>query len=187
VVVAAGAKPALGIVKPLGLFVGSPAYGSFVSGVVDVIGFKTTSGDPSATVKSYTPSNLLETNAPFVIQTNDEFLKPLAFAECLGQALLTGTNQDLGVYAIPLTSSPPRPRRASMQHSGQMVQFEPYTSTVLAPFSQGDAYELTAFTLGGTRSDPELVPRSAPEWSPPRDLRPEIVATRTPLPVKCPP
>ena len=76
--------------------------------------------------------------------------------------------------------------RSATTHSGQSVYFEPYTSTVLSPFTQGDGYVLTAFTLGGSMSSPTLTPRQS-GWTPPADVRPEVLAVRAPIPVKCPP
>jgi hypothetical protein len=65
------------------------------------------------------------------------------------------------------------------------VYFEPYTKTVLTPFSQGDNFALTAFTLAGTSQAPVLMQRQAPRWVPPPDLRPNFVATKVPYPDGC--
>ena len=62
-----------------------------------------------------------------------------------------------------------------------------FTSTVLAPFSQGEGFELTAISLtAATKDAPKLTLRPASTWKPPAGLRPEIVATRTPVPAVCP-
>jgi hypothetical protein len=120
----------------------------------------------------------------------DGNIKPPAFSACLQTALVCGINGDLFVHAVPigpalaaggtLTALPAV--QAATGHSGQGVYFEPYTSTVLAPFSQGENFALTAFTLGGTSSAPTLTQRTAPRWSPPPDLRPNFIATKTPFP-----
>ena len=62
-------------------------------------------------------------------------------------------------------------------HSGQGVYFEPYTSTVLSPFTQGDGYVLDAFTLAGTADKPTLTQRRR-DGTPPADVRPEVLAIR---------
>jgi hypothetical protein len=120
-----------------------------------------------------------------------------AFAGCgVGLALVAGTNSDLSVHAVSiagidqadggvypaLTSA-----SAATGHSGQGVYFEPYTNTVLAPFSQGDNFALTAFTLEGSSDAPRLVQRLPPRWVPPPDLRPSFVATKSPVPDVCTP
>ncbi len=170
---------------PLGPYVGSPAYGSFLTGPQDVIGWSTHL--PNASISSYSPQVPGQSlGSPIPFSSNDGYFKPFAFAECLGQALLMGTNQDLAVYAIPLTTTG-TVARGTLGTSGQGVYYEPFTSTVLAPFSQGDGFTLTAFTLGGTKAAPTLTPRQAPGWAPPPDLRPELVATRTHVPTPtCP-
>ena len=136
-------------------------------------------------INTYTPQNEMQFGAPIPFQTGDGFFQPFAFAECQHQALLIATNEDLAVYSIPLTSASGMTARATTTHSGQSVYFEPYTSTVLAPFTQGDGFELTAFTLAGSSATPTLTPRQT-GWSPPADVRPEVIAVRAPLPIKCP-
>ncbi len=159
--------PAMGISSSLGEYVGSPAYGSYISGgPEDVIGWSTKL--PTTTIDTYTPQTLQPQGQPIPFSSNDGFFKPFAFAECLHQALLIGTNQDLAVYAIPLASAAGVTARGTTSHSGQGIFFEPFTSTVLAPFSQGDGYELTAFTLAGTAAAPTLTQRQA-GWTPPAD------------------
>ncbi len=184
VVVAAEAPPSVGPATALGSFTGNPAFGSYLGKgtPIDYIGF--TPAPPNGTLQGYQPSNGLPTGSPIPFSINDAYLKPIAFADCLGQALLIGTNTETAVNAIPVAAAGTGDRGV-MQHSGQSVHFEPFTSTVLAPFTQGNGYELTAFVLEGTAAAPKLTLRQAPEWTPPADLRPEIVATRTPLPITC--
>jgi hypothetical protein len=181
----------LGFTTQLGPFFGKPAYGSYLSGgPEDVIAWSLPGGNPSSpgttAISTYSPLNEAPVGTPIPFQTSDGFFQPFAFAECQQQALLIATNEDLAVYAIPLASASGAPARAATTHSGQSVYFEPYTSTVLAPFTQGDGYVLTAFTLGGTPSNPTLSPRNT-GWTPPADVRPEVIAVRAPVPVKCPP
>jgi hypothetical protein len=190
VTVPTSANPAtLGFTTQLGPFFGKPAFGSYITGgPEDVIAWSTPGGNPSSpgptSVHTFVPLTGKEMGTPIPFQTSDGFFQPLAFAECLKQALLIATNEDLSVYSIPLASSGML-ARASTTHSGQSVYFEPYTSTVLAPFTQGDGFELTAFTLGGTEANPTLTPRQS-GWTPPADVRPEVIAVRAPLPLNCP-
>jgi hypothetical protein len=175
----------------LGPFFGRPAFGSYISGgPEDVVLWSLPGGNPGSpgptAIHTYSPLNEAPVGSPISIQTSDGFFQPFAFAECLQQALLTATNEDLAVYAIPLSSASGQQARAATTHSGQGVYFEPYTGTVLSPFTQGDGYVLTAFALTGTSSSPVLTQRQT-GWTPPADVRPEVIAVRNPLPVKCPP
>lgn len=185
VIVAGEAAPSIGPFQAVGVFTGTPAFGSFLGKgtPIDYIGF--TAAPPNGSLQGYLPSNGSPIGTPIPFSINDAFLKPIAFADCLGQALVIGTNTETAVNAIPVAAAGSGDRGV-MQHSGQSVHFEPFTSTVLAPFTQGNGYELTAFELTGTASAPKLTLRQAPQWTPPSDLRPEIVATRTPLPFTCP-
>jgi hypothetical protein len=182
----------LSIQVQLGPFYGKPAFGSYLTGgPVDVLGWSQPNasmpGSPGPTaINEYSPQNEVATGTAIPIQTSDGFFQPFAFAECQHQALLIATNEDLAVYSIPLAAANATLARAAITHSGQSVYFEPYTSTVLAPFTQGDGFVLTAFTLGGTQSNPTLTPRQA-GWTPPADVRPEVLAVRRPVPVRCPP
>jgi hypothetical protein len=111
-------------------------------------------------------------------------------------AFVVGTNADLNVHAVSIASTAtpdadgglPALSNASaaMGHSGQGVYFEPFTNTVITPFSQGKNFALTAFSLEGTPMAPQLVQRQAPRWVPPPDLRPNFVAAKTPFPPTCP-
>jgi hypothetical protein len=181
----------LTFVSQLGPFFGRPAFGSYLSGgPEDVIAWSLPGGNPSSpgptSISTFSPQNEAPVGSPIPFQTSDGFFQPFAFAECQQQALLIATNEDLAVYAIPLASASGATARAATTHSGQSIYFEPYTSTVLAPFTQGDGYVLSAFTLGGTPANPTLTPRQS-GWAPPADVRPEVIAVRAPLPVVCPP
>jgi hypothetical protein len=179
--------PSLGLVRERGLYSGSPAFGSYGSSIgapTDYVGFILS--PPGGTLQAYAPNTALPVGSPILININDPFLRPIAFADCLGQALLIGTNTETAVTAVPVASAV-MGNRATMQHSGQSVHFEPFTSTVLAPFTQGEGYELTAFSLSvdPVTKIPALAIRQTPDWVPPVGLRPEIVSTRIPIPFQC--
>jgi hypothetical protein len=180
----------VGFTTQLGPFFGKPAFGSYLTGgPEDVIAWSVPGGNPSSPgptlIHTFVPLTGKEMGDPIPFQTSDGFFQPFAFAECQKQALLIATNEDLSAYAIPLASSGML-ARASTTHSGQSIYFEPYTGTVLAPFTQGDGFELTAFLLGGTQANPTLTPRQS-GWTPPADVRPEVIAVRSMVPVACPP
>jgi hypothetical protein len=185
--VATEGVPVLGAVSQIGKYVGSPAYGSFLGkgggAPVDYLGLMPT--PPNGYLQAYVPRTGLTVGTPINFSINDPFLQPIAFADCLGQALLIGTNTETAVNAVPITAAGSGDRGV-MEHSGESVRFEPFTSTVLAPFTQGDGYALTAFKLTGTPAAPKLTLRQGSDWKPPVNVRPEIVATRTPIPFDCP-
>ncbi len=127
----------------------------------------------------------------------DTNVRPPAFSECFQMAFVVGANADTLVHAIAL---PPSGSQAGpdggpllpsftqdTHHSGQAVYFEPFTNTVLAPFSQGDNFVLSAFTFDGTSSAPHLSVRQGSVWQPPASLRPNFVATRVPPLFTCSP
>jgi hypothetical protein len=187
VTVPSNAPPTFTGTETAALYVGSPGYGSYLAGgPSDVFVTRASTGLTTATIAMFSPQSFppqqIAPSTTFGIL--GPYIKPLAFAECQQQALIVETNQDLALYAIPLVPNGTLVR-ISTQHSGQGVYFEPYTSTVITPFSQGTNFALTAFKLEGTTVAPKLVPRVTPAWSPPAELRPNIVATRVPLPVVC--
>jgi hypothetical protein len=125
----------------------------------------------------------------------DANVKVPAFDACDQLAFVLGTNTDLSVHAVSVAGiAQPNggalpmlaASAAATGHSGQAVYYEPYSKTVLAPFSQGDNFALTAFTVGGTAAAPTLTQRQTPRWVPPPDLRPNFVATKTPVGNDCP-
>jgi hypothetical protein len=196
--------PGMGSPSVLPPIVGTVAAGSLVGyGTVTVNGathalvITRPNGSAPATLSVFDPEQTDPTMAligagtfPFA----DGNVKPPAFSTCAQMAFVVGTNSDLSVHAVSISGIgqavagvyPTLPAgMAATGHSGQGVYFEPYTNTVLAPFSQGDNFALTAFTLGGDAGAPALVQRLAPRWVPPPDLRPNFVATKTP-PEMCP-
>lgn len=184
--VASEGLPSVGPLGEVGTHIGSPAFGTFLGNgsPINYIGFS--AAPPAGILQGYAPVNGQPDGTPIKFQIGDPYLRPIAFADCIGQALLIGTNTETAVTAVPVTTAMGVGDRAVMDHSGQSVHFEPFTSTVLAPFTQGEGFELTAFKLTGTAGAPKLTLRQAPDWSPPAHLRPEIVGTRIPVPFTCP-
>ena len=112
-----------------------------------------------------------------------KFLRPAVTAECTAIALTTEVFSSL-IYAIPL-DKPLDTITLNVGHSGARVVFEPYTSTVLAPFNQGGGFAFTGYTLSAdATSPPKLVP--AAKWNPPADLQPDVVAVKIPNDFACP-
>jgi hypothetical protein len=176
---------------------GQTGFGLVRSGGVDnIVAVTKGQGAAMATVAIYTATPNDPTMAQVgggVFAMNDSNIKPPAFDECDQPIFLVGTNATPPtVYAVSLNGAMTTTDDGGMVsltasslpagHSGQSLAFEPFTNTVLAPFTQGDNYQLTAFTY----TNGQLVPREPPRWVPPMDLRPSLVATRVPVPFTCP-
>jgi hypothetical protein len=177
---------------------GQTGFGAVSIGGVEEIAVITRAfGAPAtpATVSVYNPaandpSMALVGTGTFAF--GDGNIKPPAFSTCDQTLFVIGSNADLDLHAVSLASAAaPDPDAAPPElmvtsaptgHSGQAVYFEPFTSTVLVPFSQGNNFALTAFSF----EDGQLVQRQAPRWVPPPDVRPNFVATRIPVPFLCP-
>jgi hypothetical protein len=87
------------------------------------------------------------------------------------------------VYAVPDgagTVGVVQPPQAA-----QGVFFEPYTRTLLTPFSSGNNYDMLAYGVTGTATSPKLTKRAGAFWAPPGDLNPNLVAVATPFPAMC--
>jgi hypothetical protein len=189
--------PILGI-APVGGLVGVGTATIMGTTEALVITHPQTAGGP-ATLAIYDPSQSDPTMALVGAGTfpfSDGNPRAPAFSICQQVAFVIGTNGDLALHAVSiagamgsLPSAGPLPMLSSAAtptgHSGQTIYFEPYTNTVLTPFSQGDNFALTAFTLGGSMTAPTLTERQAPTWVPPPDLRPNFVATKVPSTFDC--
>jgi hypothetical protein len=109
-----------------------------------------------------------------------------AYDSCTGIAFTAETVAKVGnttIYAIPDgagsvgTVQPPQ--------AAQGVFFEPFTRTLIVPFSSGVNHDILAYNLTGTASSPKLTKRSVAQWSPPTDLDPDLLAVATPYPANC--
>lgn len=135
----------------------------------------------------FEPRNHVAEGTPTTFSFKDSVLRRAAVSECQRVAFVVGGNADLDLHAVPLTGDGQGTTfKISTGHSGQSVFFEPSTSTVLTPFSQGAGFDLSAFRLGGTKAAPTLTPRKKPDWNPPTDLRPILVGVRQTQPIVCP-
>jgi hypothetical protein len=165
---------------------GSLVGASYAKRELDLVLFPRVASGAPTTAQLYQPITAQPEGMPSSFTISDTGLRRPAIAECDGIAFTVGTNSDVYVHAIPLTGDGTgTPAKESTGHSGQSVYFEPYTKTVIAPFSQGAGYDYTAFRLGGTPSAPTLTARKA-DWAPPKDLRPILLGIRSPLPFPCP-
>jgi hypothetical protein len=149
-------------------------------------------GPGPATLAIFDPaSQANEALGTFTSNYTDGNIKPPAFSECLKDTFVTGTNAGTSVWVIPFGPNDfaPDGGAASLTatsqpigHSGQGVYFEPFTNTILLPFSQGQNFQLTAFRFNGG-SFTQI--NGTPLWQPPPDLRPDFIGIRAPVPFPC--
>ena len=143
----------------------------------------------AATLSLYDPVTLSvigQATFPFA----DPNVQPPAFSTCDSFAFVVGTNVETNIYAVDIGTllagtgdggvlAVQAPFQAT-GNSGQGLYFEPYTNTVLAPFSQGDKFKLWAFAVQRAPDGaPQLVERQG--WSA-GNLRPNFIATKIPSP-----
>jgi hypothetical protein len=115
-------------------------------------------------------------------------IQPRGFAydSCSGLAFtaeLVAKSGNTTVYAVPDgvgTVGVVQPPQAT-----QGVFFEPYTRTLLTPFSSGNNYDMLAYAVTGTSVAPKLTKRAGGLWAPPGDINPNLVAVAMPYPAEC--
>lgn len=138
------------------------------------------------TLSLFEPRNKTPDGTDVTAILTDSVVRRAAIAECERVAFLIGANGDLDLHAVPLPASGTgTPAKAPLGHSGQSVYYEPTTRTVIAPFNQGAGFAFTAYKLGGTPIAPTLTLREPPDWTPPDDLRPNLLGIKLPLPIVC--
>lgn len=179
---------------PITLSSGGHGFGLVSSATTGQVVVATKGFGPGATnLTIWDPQN---TGSPVSVGAFSGFgdgnIKPPAYSECLNDVFVIGTNTGTSVQIIPFGpttaaaadggAAPLTATADPTGHSGQGVYFEPYTNTILLPFSQGINFQLTAFRYNGSKFVPV---NGTPVWQPPPDLRPNFVATRVPVPFTC--
>lgn len=165
-----------------------PSYASFQDferQVVVLARTSNTAGTPSTAILFEPRNQEIDGTKSFVI--TDSLLRAGAVSECARQLFMVGGNADLNIHSIPiLEDGGGTPTKLPTGHSGQAVYFEPTSKSALTPFSQGSAFELGAYRLGGSPDAPTLTKRTAVDWNPPSELRPILLGVREPFPIVCP-
>jgi hypothetical protein len=167
---------------------GSEGVGSYLQGGPDdIVAFPPVNG-AMATIERFSTSTSIPIAGSVVdFGIADPHLQRLAVAECYTTAFVVGVPNDTQVYSVPMLSGG-TVVSVDLGHAGQAVAFEPYTSTVVAPFKANGSFALSAYALTGTSSAPVLTDRTnAGTWKPPMDLEPNFVGVREPVPFVCPP
>jgi hypothetical protein len=123
-------------------------------------------------------------------------LRGLTVAECQDVAIFTA-DLEKSLYGVNLTSS--LGKSFMLGRSGQLVAYEPFTTNVIATYNPtgivtampdaapGVLPEIAAIRVTAPLPTSLTIDRApAAMWSPPTDVRPEVLATRFPVPYKCP-
>lgn len=163
---------------------GVPAWSSVQCGGPWNMAVMPARGDASAEVALFDPLTQAEVAARTPFSMTGGFLRRAAVDQVSRVVFVVETNGDLNLHAVPLQSGG-TPTKTPLGHSGQAVYFDSATKTVLAPFNQGAGFDFGAYRLGGTPLAPTLQRRQAPDWTPPTDLRPNLLGIREPLPIAC--
>ncbi len=163
--------------------IGSPAWGSYLGGNVNIFGVPAAAGQSAYLESRLTSTNLTSgTATPFAL--TGSVLRPLAISECAQTAFVAElTSGEL--RAVPLAAGSTVLEK-NLGHPGQRLFFEPFSNSLLAPFKTANSFEISAYTLGGTKTVPTLTKRQAPGWNPPADLQPNVVAVKAPVTFACP-
>lgn len=137
-------------------------------------------------IDRYSPLTNTRTADPTVsfAVTSNRF-RPMAVSECFKTAFVVELNQT-DLFAVPLSTGGTT-SNIGIGHPGSQVAYEPFTNTILAPFSNNASSFFTAISVTGTPTAPLLAVST--KFKPPSDLRPYQVATRSPLdplPFNCP-
>jgi hypothetical protein len=183
--VVSGSPVAITAVDPQG----AQGFASYVTGgPEDTIAFPPLGGASGYVELFSTATSVPIAGSTATFGISNPHLQNVAIAECFGMAFVVGVPNDTQVYGVPIAAGTTAVRPVDIGHAGQGVEFEPYTSTVIAPFKANGSFAISAYKLGGMQSAPTLTNRStAGTWTPPADLEPNFVAVRPPIPFKsCP-
>jgi hypothetical protein len=166
---------------------GRPALGSYIrSGVEDLVAIPAPplAADASATLYPLSPTNQNIVGTPSSVPVQASLLSLLAVSECQSEAFLAGLPSDTRVYATPILPSSPALASVDLGRSAQSFAFEPYSSTLIAPFDDAKVGTIDAYryALSTTGTGWVLQNRAGTDWTPPSDLDPKVIAVREPIP-----
>lgn len=184
-----------GVASNLRGFLGHPAFASSATEQRAFVALPAESLAGNAEVIRFDPRDL-EPEPPLVPPTPAKALTGLSIADCLDVTVF-GVVADGSLWA---TSEQGTSVKATLPHIAQGVVYEPYTSSIIAPFNPdspllggntgaggaGPDAALVALSVGKSGITPSLQVRAAAEWAPPDDIAANVVAVRFPIPLECP-
>jgi hypothetical protein len=151
---------------------------------LDVIAFPPVPGDTNLTIRRFNPSAGTQFGSDVLFPLAEDpgnQVVGVAMAECEEVALVTELKTKT-LYAYPLAQGGTAFPQFLDTHTATAIFFEPTTRKALLPFRLPE-FQLGAYALGGTPTEPTLTKLQAPEWEPPADVQVDIVVPRQPLPI----
>lgn len=178
-VVATTPKPAAAIPNSTSL---TPGWGVRLSPAEHLVAIPHTDTDPNGTIVRIEPTtgDTIGSLKWSMAASATKQLKPMASSECNGGTIFAIELISEQIYAIPV-SDPAHAINQKSDNPGQFLVWEPYTRTVIAPYSQGTGKELLAYQMkvdAATKKPVSLVKRTGASWKVPDDLFPNIVGVK---------
>ncbi|HKY39874.1 MAG TPA: hypothetical protein VJN18_28255 [Polyangiaceae bacterium] len=184
-----------GVASNLRGFWGHPAFASSATEQRAFVALPAETLAGNAEVIRFDPRDL-QPEPPLAPPTPAKALTGLSIADCVDVTVF-GVVADKSLWA---TSEQGTSVKATLLHISQDVVYEPFTSSIIAPFNPDSPLFGGSMGMGGAGPDPELVAlsvgrsgitpslqvRAATEWAPPDDVAMNVVATRFPIPFECP-
>jgi hypothetical protein len=157
---------------------------SYIGGNANVIMIPPLPYPGTATATGYnSESNTPNTHSYFTFTSYSSLFSAVTVSECRNTAFAIAT-KDAHVYSVPLgLGLMPPANDPTVTENASDIRYEPYTNTALVPYnslSNGGTWGMTFFSVsvsGSTLSVPENV-----DIVPNMDLRPNFIATRSPVP-----
>lgn len=177
------------VADTLDISAGQPAWGSYLNGgsTQDLLMVPPTGAATKATLLRLNPVNNdpVSGTTPIAFSTSKNTLRSLTVSECFQTVFVTDLN-GTQVYAVPLAFDGTA-NVFGLGRSGQRLYFEPYTHSVIAPYrASAVAFEIASLEIGGTPKAPTFKKRSGASWTPPAELQPTLLATKSPNDFPCP-
>jgi hypothetical protein len=186
-----------GVAKMLRGFLGRPAFASSATEQRAFVALPAATVGGNIDVIRFDPRDLMF-EQPLTPPTPAKHLAALAIADCIDVTVFSSV-ADTSLWA---TSAQGTSSKAVLAHEAQDVVYEPFTSSVVAPYNPDSplfAGTNGAGGAGGTGNEPEVhafkVARSGvtasikartADWAPPSDVAINVVAARYPVPFVCP-
>jgi hypothetical protein len=188
-----GDEVTAGVAKTLRGFLGRPAFASSATRQLAYVALPAATTGGNIDVIRFDPRDLTF-EQPLSPPTPAKHLAALALADCIDVTVFSSV-ADTSLWA---TSPQGTSAKAVLAHAAQDVVYEPYTSSVVAPFNPDSPLFPAASGAGGAGTEAEVQSFSVAksgvsasiklrtDWSPPTDVAIDVVTTRFPVPYTCP-
>jgi len=186
-----------GVAKSLRGFMGRPAFASAANAQLAFVALPALTANGNIEVVRFDPRDLMF-EAPLSPPTPAKQLAALTAVDCLDLTVFSSV-ADNSLWA---TSAQGTSAKAVQTHEAQDVVYEPFTSSIIAPYNPesplfpaaaaaggaggaGPEPEVTAFKVAKAGVTPSIKPRSS-DWQAPTDVGVNVAAARFPIPFPCP-